>query len=53
MTATSLTQRNLTDLFAPESQGAVRDYLESIKATTSPACSITAATCWAACARAA
>ena len=43
-----LVQRNLADLFAPESQRVVRDYLESIKgAPASPACSITAATCWA------
>ena len=30
MTAPNLTQRNLADLFAPENQGAVRDYLEGL-----------------------
>jgi PAS domain S-box-containing protein len=28
-----LVQRNLTELFAPESQGAIRDYLEGLKGT--------------------
>ena len=48
-----LVQRNLAELFAPESQPAVLDYLAASRAPAPPACSITAATCSAASAAAA
>ena len=48
-----LVQRNLAELFAPESQRVVQDYLESTRAPASPACSTTAATRSAGCAAAA
>jgi PAS domain S-box-containing protein len=49
----TLVQRNLADLFAPESQAWRVRIPRGIKAPASPACSTTAARCWRAKARAA
>ena len=48
-----LVQRNLAELFAPESASAVLDYLASVRAPTSPASSTMAAMRWPLCAAAA
>ena len=48
-----LARRNLAELFAPESQPAVWTISAASRAPASPACSTTAARCWAACAAAA